>query len=727
MKFRKAVCLPLKSILDSSEDIWIKRNVTVWLLRLAEFEIEIDDNFFSCCGWIAGGDHLLASNLFDKLNTLKGRSREMLDARQAIKALGKVTRGHECKTIERLYVDNPVIRNAIVEFCLSYLQKWLCEHPKKGKSIFPRSFSSLFNLDAKALEFCSFVWALSNFSVVEYYFEDCLLLCNNQNFPMLARMLKMSYLSFKRMLSNLNHLGIITINPHTSLRLTDNLAEALTRGALKDLRTFFCRTVPSTDVQMQDFRLPEDEKRHILALMRQKNSRPAHLLLYGAPGTGKTSFASCIVHTLGVEAWTVACHENDTVKDRHLALMACVHLSDLHPGSIIVVDEAERILDTDNAELEGSSSKAWLNDFLERKGLRIIWITNMVSHIDQAVRRRFSFSAHFDMPGKRECLTMWNKVASRAKVENLFPAESREKFAKFYQVPVAVMENAVRQAKSLARNRKFSDCVERILKAHMALAQDGAPVRPRQSLHGFYNPALICASMKPGKLLEKLARLRERMNKETLRGMGNILFYGPSGTGKTAFAKNLANQLECEYIACKASDLISPYVGETEQRIASMFLKAEQEKALLIFDEADSFIFTRENVHHSWEQTMVNEFLTSLENFDGLCVCTTNFRKIMDGAAMRRFSFKIAFNYAGSAELRALYNLFLAPLSAQPVEEEIYKLLCVQKTLTPGDFQAVRSQFWLEAPENISHKAMLETLLAEEAQKLGEGIKNIGF
>ena len=68
--------------------------------------------------------------------------------------------------------------------------------------------------------------------------------------------------------------------------------------------------------------------------------------------------------------------------------------------------------------------------------------------------------------------------------------------------------------------------------------------------------------------------------------------YGEPGTGKSLYAKYLANTLGVEVVFKRASDLISKWVGETEQNIASAFAEAKAKKAMLIFDEADSFLQT---------------------------------------------------------------------------------------------------------------------------------------
>jgi SpoVK/Ycf46/Vps4 family AAA+-type ATPase len=59
------------------------------------------------------------------------------------------------------------------------------------------------------------------------------------------------------------------------------------------------------------------------------------------------------------------------------------------------------------------------------------------------------------------------------------------------------------------------------------------------------------------------------------RGHGTLCFYGAPGTGKTALAEHIARALERPLIIKQASDLMSKFVGETEQNMAAMFREAE--------------------------------------------------------------------------------------------------------------------------------------------------------
>lgn len=709
---------------NAPDVLWMRKRCAMWLLALLDYDLPCTDSFFNCVGWTVGGIEYIKTLILTELPAPAGRNKESVAARKDLQELKTANLKRIDRFLERLCDENPILEAPIKDLMRSCLTDWLNSRSEKTVSIFPRGFASLFNLDEQALNFCSFIWGVSNYRAMEHYFEDELELYINSNFSMLAKTLGIPLSKLRQMRASLKELGILEDN-HCGLRLADSIEESLGLGGIHELRNFFCKNVPPTDVPLEQFRIPDDAKKHVLKLMGRPGKEPAHLLLYGAPGSGKTSFASRIAKDLGARAWAVSCRETDTVRDRRVSLAACINLALIHPGSIVVIDEAERLLDTDIMDTDNGSSKAWLNSLLERKGLRAIWITNKIRHIDQAVRRRFSFSIYFEDPGKSESLYMWENVAKKLNAEKIFPHETMERFAAQYPVSVAIMENAVRQAKSISGKKDFCPCVERILKSYLTLKCDGHWQDASMRTNENYDPGLVCATIPAETLAARFSRLREKISSGSARGMGNTLFYGPPGTGKTALAKYLAQKLDCECIAKRASDLISPYVGQTEQNIARAFHEAAKANGILLIDEVDSFIFSRENAAHSWEQTMVNEFLTSLENFNGICICTTNFRKIIDSAAMRRFPFKVEFTYAGAKQLRGLYMALLAPLSSDEPDESVLELVSRQKHLAPGDFHSVRSQLWLE--DNVSHKQLTRCLLREQLLKLEKESKKVGF
>ena len=149
----------------------------------------------------------------------------------------------------------------------------------------------------------------------------------------------------------------------------------------------------------------------------------------------------------------------------------------------------------------------------------------------------------------------------------------------------------------------------------------------------------------------------------------------------------------------RASDLMSMWMGETEKNLCKMFREATQDEAILLLDEADSFLQDRHGAKHSWELTQVNELLTQMENFRGVFICATNFIEHLDVAAMRRFTFKVKFDYLCPVQTEALFTNTLQILGVEipneVINHKILKRLRSMNNLTPGDFATISDQFML--------------------------------
>ena len=200
------------------------------------------------------------------------------------------------------------------------------------------------------------------------------------------------------------------------------------------------------------------------------------------------------------------------------------------------------------------------------------------------------------------------------------------------------------------------------------------------------------------------------------RSHGSLCFYGAPGTGKTALAEHIAEALEQPLIIKQASDLMSKYVGETEQNMAAMFREAETEKAVLLLDEADSFLQDRRGAQRTYEVTEVNEMLQGMERHKGIFICTTNLLESLDQAALRRFTFKIRFLplTAGQRE-----KMFITEALAGDVALLSGALRCRLARLTqlcPGDFAAVKRQVDILSAE-FSAEEFLAQLEAEHRIK----------
>src|SRR5262249_13092596 len=95
-----------------------------------------------------------------------------------------------------------------------------------------------------------------------------------------------------------------------------------------------------------------------------------------------------------------------------------------------------------------------------------------------------------------------------------------------------------------------------------------------------------------------------------------ILFYGPTGCGKTYIARSLADELGWSFQYCRPSDVASPFIHDTVSRIRSVFTTAiERAPSIVFIDEFEAFVPARSELggHQQYKAEEVNEFLTNLE------------------------------------------------------------------------------------------------------------------
>ena len=166
----------------------------------------------------------------------------------------------------------------------------------------------------------------------------------------------------------------------------------------------------------------------------------------------------------------------------------------------------------------------------------------------------------------------------------------------------------------------------------------------------------------------------------------------------------------------RASDLIDMWVGSTERNIAAAFADAKKKKMLLVIDEADSFLQDRRNAHRSWEVTQVNEMLTQMESHPLPFVCTTNLMDDLDQASLRRFTFKVKYDYLTQPQVASAFKHFFGA----PPNVPLTGLSC----LSPGDFAVVSKKSAIIGIDD--HKELVRMLRQEQDAK-GVQRNPVGF
>lgn len=165
-----------------------------------------------------------------------------------------------------------------------------------------------------------------------------------------------------------------------------------------------------------------------------------------------------------------------------------------------------------------------------------------------------------------------------------------------------------------------------------------------------------------------------------------VIFHGPPGTGKTFFAKAMANALNATIIIVSGPELKSMWVGQSEENIRKIFFKARQSApSIIVFDELDSFASSRSarsstEVNHS----MVNQLLTEMDGFRKeelvFVIGTTNYVSSLDPALLRpgRFEMKIEIPFPNNDDRLAILNIYNKKLRLELSEEQINHI--AQKT-----------------------------------------------
>jgi hypothetical protein len=148
-----------------------------------------------------------------------------------------------------------------------------------------------------------------------------------------------------------------------------------------------------------------------------------------------------------------------------------------------------------------------------------------------------------------------------------------------------------------------------------------------------------------------------------------LIFAGRPGTGKTATTLALVKALGLKYELVCYPDLMSCFVSESEANIHSMFQRATADDTVLVFDEADSIVTRRVEVHHSSDRhanSITNTMLAELERFPGLCILLTNLTSSLDPAVERRLLAKVHFPSPDAAMRAAIFRNHLgrAPLAS---------------------------------------------------------------
>jgi transitional endoplasmic reticulum ATPase len=451
---------------------------------------------------------------------------------------------------------------------------------------------------------------------------------------------------------------------------------------------------------------------------RQKG---VNIFIHGTPGTGKTQLARVLTQHIERPLYEIASEDSDgdpICGEQRLRAFRAAQAFFKQSPAFMLFDEVEDVFNDGNAFFGKKSTaqtrKAWMNRLLEENPVPTFWLGNSIRSIDPAFIRRFDWVLELPIPPKEQRTKIISNTCGHVLTETAI-----KRLAACDELAPAVITRAAQVIGSLQNQfpvEQLSNALQQIMD-NTLIAQGHPGLGQSNSIHlpDNYDPDLINCD----------ADLKQIAAGIQQHGSARLCLFGPPGTGKTAYCRWLAEQLDKPLHIKRGADLLSKWVGGTEKNIAQIFREAEQDKAILMIDEVDSFLQDRSASQHSWEITGVNEMLTRMETYNGVFIASTNRLEGLDSASIRRFDLKIKFEALKPHQAWQLFNsycqMFGFPLPQDAMKTALHKL----DDLTPGDFAVLARQHRFRPFSDP--QAILSALVAECALKTPHKKQPIGF
>ena len=400
---------------------------------------------------------------------------------------------------------------------------------------------------------------------------------------------------------------------------------------------------------------------------------PKGVLLYGPPGTGKTLLAKAVAnesgaHFIGIQGPEIM---NKYYGESEAHLRKKFEEAEENSPSIIFIDELDSIA-SKREETQGEVERRvvaqllTLMDGLQARGqVIVIAATNRPDAIDPALRRpgRFDREIEIGIPdydGRREILQVHTRGMPIERDENGTWLKL-DHFARITHGFVGADLAALAREAAMSALRRYLPEIDLDEPLPPKLLQEMKVTNDdfKEALKDVEPSALREVMIEVpkvsweevGGLKDVKQQLKEAIEWPLTNSAGfdrlgikpprGVLLYGPPGTGKTLLAKAIATESEANFIAIKGPEVMSKWVGESENRLREVFRKAKQVAPCIVFlDELDSLAPPRGGGGDSRvSDRLVDQLLTSmdgLENMEGVVVIgATNRPEIVDPALLR--------------------------------------------------------------------------------------------
>jgi SpoVK/Ycf46/Vps4 family AAA+-type ATPase len=341
------------------------------------------------------------------------------------------------------------------------------------------------------------------------------------------------------------------------------------------------------------------------------------------------------------------------------------------------------------------------------------------------------------VPDAEERVDLWNErldpVMEAGELRVVSPSASVYKFG------IDEIDLAVNLATARARQRNPRKLVVSVADVEQSCRQVAssrlAGLAQRVNVRGTWETTILTEDTK--RVLDEMvafgrfaAYVLDEQGYGRTMGYGRALtalFSGPSGTGKTLCAGLAARDLGLELFRVDLASIVSKYIGETEERLSTLFDASRDAGIALLFDEADSLFAKRTDVSSSTDRYAnleVNYLLQRLEEHDGMVILTTNYPDAIDTAFMRRIRFKPDFPSPEVEEREKLWKVMI-PDDAPREPDLKLRHLAEDYELTGGQIQnaIIRAAVWAaERKGRVSHE-LLDQAAEREYKDMGRIVR----
>lgn len=387
------------------------------------------------------------------------------------------------------------------------------------------------------------------------------------------------------------------------------------------------------------------------------------VLLVGPPGTGKTLTARALAEELGVNYIAIVGPE---VIGKHYGeaeqrLRGIFEKATSSAPCIIFIDEIDSLA-PDRSKVEGEVEKrlvaqllGLMDGFAKTKGVIVLAATNRPDHLDPALRRpgRFDREVLFRVPDRQGRLEILQILTRAMPLDETVNLEAIADLAVgFVGADLkAVCQKAAysalrRQVPSIeaqivdtmtVQQSDFLQALKEVKPAVLRSVEVESPNVAWEQIGGLSDIKLTLRESVEGALLHPELYLRTKA-----RSPKGILLWGPPGTGKTMLAKAVASQARANFICVNGPELLSKWVGASEQAVRELFAKARQAAPCVVFiDEIDTLAPARGryNGDSGVSDRVVGQLLTELDGLQTganiLVIAATNRPDALDPAMLR--------------------------------------------------------------------------------------------